>query len=235
MKGAASREEGSAREIGMDGGLTESQVDSAYRMVRRDIISGALAAEERLRIERLREAYGIGPTPMREALQRLCVEGLVVAEGNRGFAVAPLDLAEFADLNLARIEVERSAIRLSLAKGDDDWEAGVVAAAWRMRKADEALRRGEETLVRWERANVAFHGAVVAACGSTWLLRVRALLHDQCARYRLASVGGERAPRDLAAEHAAIAEAALARAADAACRLTAEHYARTAVGLELNS
>ena len=121
-----------------------------------------------------------------------------------------------------------------MARGNDDWEAGMAAAAWRMKKADEALREGRETLDRWESANASFHAAAVAACNSGWLLRVRALLHDQCARFRLASVGRRRMSRDLPAEHAAIADAVLARDMEAACRLTAEHYARTAANLAAN-
>lgn len=215
----------------MNGSSGGSLVEAAFRSLRRDIIQGGWAPEERLRLERLRKAYGIGPTPMREALQRLHAEGLVVAEGNRGFSVAPLDLAEFQDLNEARIEVELSALRRAILRGDEDWEAALVAAAWRVRKADEALLGGDEPLERWEVANAAFHTSAVAACGSSWLLRVRALLQDQCARFRLASVAARRPVRDLRSEHAAIAEAALARDTETACRLTAEHYARTAADL----
>ncbi|WP_081718720.1 FCD domain-containing protein [Lutibaculum baratangense] len=134
-------------------------------------------------------------------------------------------------LNVARVGVEIASLRLSLPGGDDDWEAGMAAAAWRVKKADRALREGRETLEGWERANAAFHAAAASACNSRRLLCVRALMQDQCARYRLASIGLHRTPRDPGAEDAAIADAVLARDVDAACRLTAEHYRRTAVGL----
>jgi DNA-binding GntR family transcriptional regulator len=215
----------------MDGLPFETRAEAAFAAIRADIIAGARAPGERLRIDRLKELYGIGPTPLREALQRLCAEGLVLASGNRGFAVAPLDPDEFADLNAARIEIERSALRLSLATGDDEWEAGVAAAAWRMRRADEGLRDGATALDVWERANAAFHEALVAACGSRWLLRVRGQLNDQYARFRRASIGRDRVRRDLAAEHAAIAEAALARDAGKVCDLTEAHFRATETAL----
>jgi DNA-binding GntR family transcriptional regulator len=215
----------------MDGSPVETRADAAFTALRGDIIAGVRAPGERLRIERLKEIYGIGPTPLREALQRLCAEGLVLASGNRGFAVAPLDPAEFADLNAARIEIEKAALRLSIAHGDEEWEAGVAAAAWRIRRADTALREGAADIDAWERANAAFHQALTAACGSRWLMRVRAMLNDQYARFRRASVGRKRIDRDLASEHAAIADAALARDAERACALTEAHFRATEAAL----
>lgn len=202
--------------------------ESAYEALRADIIRGTRSPGERLRIERLKQIYEVGPTPLREALQRLSADGLVTANGNRGFAVVGLDIAEFKDLNIARTAVEMEALRLSAARGDDAWEAGVVSAAYRMAKEDDRLGAADsDTLDSWEVANEAFHSAMVAACGSNWLLRIRRNLHDQCERYRRASVYLRRGTRDLHAEHEAIAEAALARDADKLCALTRDHYDST--------
>lgn len=206
----------------------ETLAQAAYEVLRADIIAGVRPPAERLRIDRLKGLYDIGPTPLREALQRLSAVGFVEAVGNRGFSVAPLDIGEFEDLNIARTALEKEALRLSLRKGDDDWEASVVAAAYRMDKEDRALQAGGlASLDEWERANGNFHLAMVAACGSQWLLKVRRSLHDQCERYRRASVGIRRGRRDLRSEHAAIAEAVIARDADRACALTEEHFATT--------
>ncbi len=206
----------------------ETLAEAAYEALRTDIISGARPARERLRIERLKNLYNVGPTPLREALQRLCADGLVLASGNRGFAVAPLDPDEFADLNIARTAIEMEALRLSISKGDSEWEAVVAGAAWRLAKQDEFLASGDiSKMDDWERANEAFHGAAVAACGSSWLLRVRKNLHDQCERYRRASVTLRDGARDLRAEHKAIADAVLARDQEAACRLTEAHFTKT--------
>lgn len=209
--------------------LHETLTEAVYSALRVDIIRGVRVPGERLRIERLRRLYGIGPTPLREALQRLSADGLVEATGNRGFSVAPLNFHEFNDLNIARIAVEKEALRLSLARGDDEWEGRVVSAAHRMKKADAALAAGrEETLDAWEATNAAFHTTMVDACGSRWLLHVRSGLNDQCERYRRAAVHLKRGLRDLGAEHAAIAEAVLARDAEHACLLVTRHYGATA-------
>lgn len=212
----------------------DTLTEAAYQALRLDIIHGARAPGERLRITRLAELYNVGPTPLREALQRLSADGLVIANGNRGFTVISLDMAEFHDLNIARTALEREALRLSLTRGDEAWEAGVVSAAYRMQKADAALSGGDPDLDRWEAANEAFHLAMVSACGSNWLLRLRKTLHDQCERYRRASVYLRRGSRDLGAEHAAILQAVLARDIPSACDLTEAHYAATAENLAVD-
>lgn len=219
----------------IDPNATESLAQTAYLRLRRDIITGARPPGERLRIAKLKSIYGIGPTPLREALQKLAQDGLVLAHDNRGFAVADLDPEEFADLNIARTAIETEAIRLSLMQGDDAWEARVVAASYIMQKEDAALRHAARSGAAmgdtWERANTNFHTAIVSACGSVWLLRLRAQLHDLCERYRRASVYQGLGSRDLGAEHAAIAAAALARDTAQATALTMQHFARTETAL----
>jgi GntR family carbon starvation induced transcriptional regulator len=213
----------------MDGGTL---ADTAYTRLRKDIIIGTRAPGERLRIEKLKTIYAIGPTPLREALQKLAQDGFVVSQGNRGFAVAPLDPTEFEDLNTARTVIEKEALRLSIANGGQDWEARVVAAAYIMAKEDEALSQAKGELPEsWESANTELHAALVSACGSSWLLRIRSGLHDLCERYRRASVYMKMGARDLKSEHAAIVEAALARNAELACALTEQHFALTASAL----
>lgn len=210
------------------GGDGATLTDTAYGKLHRDIITGVRPPKERLRIERLSRIYGIGPTPLREALQRLAADGLVIATGNRGFSVAPLEPSEFADLNTARTVLEEQMLRMSIEKGRGDWESAVVASAWQLAKLDVQLRNGDADLMaEWEAANGAFHLATVSACGSRWLLNLRQLLHDQCDRYRRASIGLKRHERDLAAEHKGIADAVLERDADRACALVSAHFRLT--------
>lgn len=207
----------------------ETQADSAYRQLRVDIIRGLRVPGERLRIEKLKAIYGIGPTPIREALQKLSADQLVITQGNRGFAVAPLVLSEFEDLNIARTSIEKEAIRLSLVRGDNQWEANIVAAHYLLKKEDMALKKRSDGVPdSWEQANAAFHSAIVAACGSVWLLRTRASLADLCERYRRTSVYQRRGERDLADEHVNIAEAVLDRDTEKACSLIEQHFALTA-------
>ena len=64
--------------------------ETAYERLRSDIVFGRLPPGQRLRLEALRSSYGVGIGTLREILSRLSAEGLVVAEGQRGFEVPPL-------------------------------------------------------------------------------------------------------------------------------------------------
>jgi GntR family transcriptional regulator, carbon starvation induced regulator len=216
-------------DIQIDTSDSETLAQVAYRALRHDIINGLRVPGERLRIGKLKTIYGIGPTPLREALQKLSQDALVLAEDNRGFIVAHLDPLEFVELNIARTAIEKECLRLSLTRGDDRWESQVVAASYIMKKEDAALSSSKDKVPdSWERANVEFHTALVSACGSRWLLRIRTQLHDLCERYRRVAVYQKMATRDVAAEHAAIAAAALNRDIDLICDLMEQHFAKTA-------
>lgn len=208
---------------------SESLAEVSYRLLREDIIRGVRYPGERLRIEKLKTIYGVGPTPLREALQRLSSEQLVEAQENRGFVVAQMDLSDFADLNFARTEIEKIALCRSISLGDQAWEGRVVAATYLMAKADarlddiDTVKQDNE----WESANQAFHSAMVSACDSRWLLMTRGRLQDMCERYRRASLHSTAGHRSTAQEHCKIAEAVLARDADQACLLTTQHFMAT--------
>jgi DNA-binding GntR family transcriptional regulator len=64
---------------------------SVYELIREDIISGRLASNERVKIAELAKRFGTSTIPVREALQRLGGEGMVVLEPNRGARVRPID------------------------------------------------------------------------------------------------------------------------------------------------
>ena len=76
--------------------------NQAQDLLRRDILSGSLAPGQRLRTKDLQTRYGLGLSPLRESLQRLSAEGMVVNDAQRGFAVAPVSVAELRDLTVAR-------------------------------------------------------------------------------------------------------------------------------------
>jgi DNA-binding GntR family transcriptional regulator len=195
--------------------------------IRAAIVKGELRPGERLRLEMLAERYGVGRSPLREACCRLASEGLVVIVDQRGFRVAPVSRDDLVDLTRTRQQIEALALRASIARGDLAWEGEVTATLHRLARLS-AHRAGDPSRVddAWSVEHRAFHAALVGACGSPWLLRFRDMLYDQSERYRRLSLGS--GTRDLAAEHQALARAALARDADRACALLVEHLARTA-------
>ena len=90
---------------------------SALSRIRSDIIACRLMPNERLRFEALRERYGMGVSPLREALMRLEAEGLVQLEQNKGFRVSEVSHENLLDLMHTRIEIEIDRAALVVGKG----------------------------------------------------------------------------------------------------------------------
>jgi len=207
-----------------------SQIEGAYRRLRDDIISGTLAPSEKLRIEHLRQRYGIGASALREALSRLVSDGLAECEAQRGYWVSPVSRAELADITSTRKVIEVEALRQSIELGTLEWEGRVVAARHSLERVETSMVEDtREVVMGWERANRAFHMALISGCPSRWLLRFTELLYDQSQRYRHRTVLRRPIPRrGLSGEHVAIVEATLARDAKRACALLSQHIENTA-------
>lgn len=198
--------------------------EKAWMRLRGDILSGSLAPGRRLRLEVLRAEYGFGLSTLREVLNRLGTEGLVLAEGQRGFQVAPIsreDLREVADL---RLLLESHAITGSFRSGGIDWEARVVAAYHRLAAMEERMESGDASAADlWKRYDWEFHQALIAACGSTVLMQVHGSVFDKYLRYQRIALSFRKGV--AMREHRALLEHALARNLEGARLVLAEHLA----------
>lgn len=204
----------------------KTMTDYVYGQIREDIIQGKLAPELKLKIEQLRQDYDVGATPIREALSRLSSDGFVVTEGQRGFRVAPISYDDLVDITELRINLELMALRTSLLKGDDEWEAHVVSSYYQLQKTEE--QGIPNNLEQWEQRNQAFHHALISACTSKWLLHFYSILYDQHKRYRNISLSTNITKREVHLEHQRIYDAVLARDIETACHETEQHIRRTA-------
>jgi len=212
-----------------------SQIEGAYRRLRDDIISGALAPSEKLRIEHLRKSCGFGASALREALSRLVSDGLVECEAQRGYWVSPVSRAELDDITAARKVIEVEALRQSIEFGALEWEGRVVAACHSLERVETSMvEPTRETIMGWERANRQFHMALISGCRSRRLLRFTELLYDQSQRYRHRTVLRRENPcTHLGAEHTEIVKATLARHAERACAALAKHIENTARAVDV--
>ena len=209
-----------------------------FDRIRTDILPGRFKPEEKLRIETLREIYQAGGTPIREALNRLTAEGLVKQQDQRGFQVAPMSLEDLNDLTRARCLLYEVAFRESIARGDLAWEEGVLIAYHRLSRASDIRGGGGPgPHPDWMKAHRAFHRALIAACGSNWLLEIIDTLFDRADRYRLFSGYAEEGQplRDFRAEHEALKDAVLARDTERAIALIQDHVTHTANLAELHA
>ncbi len=202
--------------------------DKTYDRLRHDIVNGRFAAGSRLHLATICRRYGVGMSPVREALSRLSSEGFAVALSQRGFRVSPLNLEDLKDLTLARERLEAEALHLAINHADEAWRQRVVTSFERLGRLDRALaERATEIVDQWEVANGEFHRALVSTCPSQWLLRMRELLYGQSQRYRRFAVVRSANIRRAHEEHQAIVEAAFEGNAERACDLIRAHVITT--------
>lgn len=201
---------------------------SALTQLRSDIIACRLMPNERLRVEALRERYGMGTSPIREALMRLEAEGLVELEQNKGFRVSEVSRENLFDLMRTRIEIENIALRWSLKKGGVEWEANLLSAFHRLsrqRKIDPS--KPDAISEEWSKEHADFHTALVSACGAPTMLSIRSRLFEQADRYVALSIMSNGPLRDDMGEHKQLMRAALNRDIDKTIELNRAHIGRT--------
>lgn len=214
------------------GTRTRANTESVHALLRADVLAGVHPPGERLKFTPLCERYGASVSVVREALARLAEQGLVVSEPRIGFRVRELSLTDLRQLTSARIDIECMALAHAVDNGDLDWESRLVAAHHRLERTplmtdDPAPRVSDE----WESTHAEFHAVLLSGCENEWLLRVSRTLRDASEFYRRWSQLVEPG-RDVAGEHAAIVERAMARDADGATTRLREHLQRTADILE---
>ena len=205
----------------------KSLTSQAFERIRNDILLGTLRPNERLKIQALSDRYEIGATAVREALSRLVTDGLVDSEDQKGFCVAPVSQDDLLDLTETRIAIEGMAVRKAIAHGDLEWEAQVLSSFHRLSRTPPPTTLANHAA--WALAHRQFHEALVAQCGSPWLLRLCAMLYDKSERYRnLAERTTSPTERDTAAEHRELMDAiAMERNADKAVALMGAHFRAT--------
>jgi len=201
---------------------------SVFEQLREAILTGAIAPGEKLKTEILRKTYDAGLSPVREALNRLVAEGLVVQQDQRGFYVSTVSTDELDDITRTRCLIGEFALRAAIAKGGPDWEEGIVVAFHRFDRYLGQKFVGPSVDFQ-DRSNChrAFHTSLLAACGSLRLLSFWHTLFDQAQRYQ--SLFLERSPgqRDPRREHRELMEAVLDRDVERAVELHNAHIQRT--------
>ncbi len=200
--------------------------ERVYAALRDDIESGALAPGAVVAEVEQSARLGVSRTPLREAIDRLEAEGLVVQRSPRVTVVADLDLGRIRDLFAVRRALEEAAARLAAARPADDRAAFEPLAA--------AFARADATDdVAAYYARVAELDAAIERCvGNDFLARSLQPVRAHLGRVRrLASDRPERL-RASAGEHALIARAIAAGDADLAAHATHVHLHHALASVE---
>jgi DNA-binding GntR family transcriptional regulator len=196
--------------------------ETAYQRIRSDIVFGRIGPGQKLRLDRMRSEYGVSITTLREILSRLAAEGLVLAEGQRGFEVPPVTAQNLKELSELRLLLESHAMKRSFAAGDMEWEGRVVAAHHKLEATERRMLAGDrQDTETWKRYDCEFHQALISACGSRELMAAHATAFDRYLRYLMVAFCFRGAA--AADEHRALRDCALARDAEAAISVLRGH------------
>ncbi len=205
--------------------------EQVYAHLRDAIMRGDHPPGSPLKPHDLAQEQGVSLAVVREALVRVVGDGLADRLPNRGFAVPALDDRRWQEIAEARRTIEPVVLRMSVERGDLDWEARVRAAHHRLART-EPYGPGEGAYYSeaWSEAHRVFHRTLLEGCGNPVLLETfdRMWTASELAR-RFAA---QQTPgRDGIEEHRRLEEAALARDADAAAGILARHLTQTAAAL----
>lgn len=212
----------------------EDAAELAYRSVRGDILAGHLMPGSPISQVKLASSLGISRTPLREALNRIAAEGLIVADFNRRMRVSELDLDDFDQIYAMRMALEPMAIAATVPRLSPDDRGQLRRAMSDMEHAIAGLDL-EEFRVRHR----AFHLGFVQLAGNR-LLNTLSELWDHSERYRLAYLRHDYSASNSASlerlrlsqlEHAAMLEAADAGDATACGEVLQRHLRRTVEGV----
>jgi DNA-binding GntR family transcriptional regulator len=189
-------------------------VERAYLGLRHDVVCGKLAPGERLRVEHLKDQYEVGAGTLREALSLLVSDALVTSEGQRGFRVAQISLADLEDVTNTRVMLETEALRQSIRHGGVQWEASLTASYQLLTQAEMHMYNDNAQSTQWEQCNKAFHDALIAAHDSPWAKYLLSILYRHGERYRNINwrlTAAHASERNVHQEHETIFQAAINR------------------------
>jgi len=199
-----------------------SLAQKAYDIIRGEILNCALAPGQQIVQARLVEKYGLGLTPIREALQRLAHDGLVQPYPRFGYIVSPVTEEMVRHLYEVRMILEAAAVRLAVERASDA----------QLRQIAENARftyvyKNHEQYVRFLERNAAFHDSIALLAGNPRLAEVLGGLLDELSRIFHLGLDLRDSADEMQAEHTALAEALLARDADQAGQVLREQITRS--------
>lgn len=195
--------------------------DRVTHVLREAILEGVLAPSTWLREAELAKELSVSRTPVREALGRLSVEGLVTITAHQGAIVAPMTIEDVLKVYVVRESLEGLAARLAakhrLQQHLDDLEGLVL----KTRRAVEEQAYQELTSL-----NLAFHKVIREASGNEYVDRFLTQVEHAVRRFGRTTFEVTGRPQEAVEEHTRILESIALRDADTAERLAKEHMRR---------
>ncbi|MGE5582121.1 MAG: GntR family transcriptional regulator [Bacillota bacterium] len=189
-----------------------------FESLREAIITGKLGPSERLMEIQLAEEMGVSRTPVREAIRKLELEGLVVMIPRKGAYVAGLSIRDITDVFEIRRALEGLAAELAAERSTDEeleeMERFLV-------KISEEIEQGD--LPKVIETDTDFHTLIYKASRNTRLSQIINNLREQIQRSRTTSLSYPGRMKIALEEHRKMVEAISSRDGELARNLAQEH------------
>lgn len=170
--------------------------DVVFNTLRQAILRGKLKPGERLMEIQLANKLGVSRTPIREAIRKLELEGLVLMIPRKGAEVAEITEKNLRDVLEVRGALEELAVRLACGRMDKDDIAQLKQAALGFEAVLEC-----DDITKIAEADVAFHDIIYLATGNRRLIQLLNNLREQMYRYRVEYLKQKECHSKLLAEH----------------------------------
>lgn len=192
--------------------------DVVFNTLRQAILRGELKPGERLMEIQLANKLGVSRTPIREAIRKLELEGLVLMIPRRGAEVAEITEKSLRDVLEVRGALEELAVKLACQKITDEQILELRAAE---KEFEMALSSGDVTV--YAEADVKFHDIIYRATDNQRLIQLLFNLREQMYRYRVEYLKREESHGTLLIEHKKIIEAIASRDMEASVDAVCQH------------
>lgn len=184
--------------------------EMAAVLVRNEILEGGIKPNTKLKVQHLAKRYGVGTTPLREALTQLAAAGLVMQTSQRGFQTPGLSHAWWMDLIETREILETEALRLALENRTLEWEDNVVSSFHLfVREIERLFQKETDSIQRYWYRHSEFHHAVIAACPLKNLKSLVSTLYTRMIPYRRLTVTDKYSKNKLIRAHETLMNDAL--------------------------
>ncbi len=180
--------------------------DVVFNTLRKAILTGELKPGERLMEIHLANRLGVSRTPIREAIRKLELEGLVIMIPRRGAEVAQITEKSLKDVLEVRRALDALCVELACDRINEE-EEGLLKDA--CDEFERATATKDATVIA--RADVAFHDIIVQATGNQRLVQLINNLSEQMYRYRFEYIKDENRHESLVNEHRIIYESIVRR------------------------
>ena len=189
---------------------SQSLREQTYQVLRSAILSGEFLAGSRLVETQIAEKLQVSRTPIREALQQLQQEQLVVADENGNLRVVSFSTADAKHLYRCRLVLEQESVLEACKNATSEQLAKIDLA---VQQAEKAITQQPNQLTSYQLLHIdyQFHRAIAECSGNPWLAHLLDQLFDKMALLRMQTVQQNLKVLEIRSEHRQIYDAIVQR------------------------